>query len=232
ERLGPFLEQLPADDATSVESPDLRPVAVDGCAAALATHPLVDGDDNARSGLNDLLGVEPVVLPRAPVVAGRPDHCIAPDVERVEIQNGICPQIPDDVLVEHGPEGLNVLDPSPNHLDIRLRHHLLREPGGFEGFPRIQVAPDPNRLPVLSSDQPGQWRVDLDPTCGAMRMHPTEREQFISEVPELRGLETKIVESFEQVLKPLPHLLPSPKHQYLASSSRREAAPADAQDAF
>src|SRR4051794_90955 len=44
---------------------------------------------------------------------------------------------------------------------------LPRKPGSFEGFVRIQVAPDPNCLRVLSSDQPGHWRVDLDTASGA-----------------------------------------------------------------
>ena len=128
------MEHLPADDPTSVEGPDLRPAAVDRGTTTLAAHLLVHDDDDARRGLDDVLGVESVVLPRAPVVAGRRDHCIAPDVDRVEVHDGICPQIPDDVLVEHGPEGLNVLDPSPNHLHVRLRHRLLPQPGGFEGL--------------------------------------------------------------------------------------------------
>ena len=57
-------------------------------------------DDNARACVKELLGLDVVGVPGAPVVAGRLDHRIAAEVHAVEVRGGRAPPIPDDVFVE------------------------------------------------------------------------------------------------------------------------------------
>ena len=125
-------EKFPPDDPPPAESPYLRPSLVERSAAAPSTASFPHSNHNARPCVYELLRIEPVFMPRAPVVARGLDNCIASDVDAVEVENGMGAQVPHNVLVKHCPEGLNALDPASDELHILLRHRprIIPRPGG------------------------------------------------------------------------------------------------------
>jgi hypothetical protein len=56
--------------------------------------------DDARPSVEELLGIEAVIVPCPPVVAGSLDNRIAPEVHIVEVDERTTSQDPDDVFVK------------------------------------------------------------------------------------------------------------------------------------
>ena len=65
-------------------------------------------DDNTRSCVYELLCIEAVVVPGAPVVARSLDNRVAADVRAVKIENRKFADGPDDVLVKQRPESCDI----------------------------------------------------------------------------------------------------------------------------
>ena len=113
----------------------LRVLSLERGAAALAVTPLPQNDDNTWTRVEELLGFDAVIGPGAPVVARSLDHGFSPEVDAVEVRRGLAPMVPHNVFVEHRPEGVNVLNPPSNPVDVLLRHRLRSIPrwrGGCE----------------------------------------------------------------------------------------------------
>jgi hypothetical protein len=117
-------EKLPADDLSSVKRPDLREIVLKGNAAAFSATLFVDDEDDARSGIDELLRIEAILIPGTPVVPGALDHRIAPNHDLGKINEAHIAHVPDDVLVKQRPERLYVLKSTSNQLDVLLRHRL------------------------------------------------------------------------------------------------------------
>jgi hypothetical protein len=113
-------EQFPSDDPASVKGPHLCPAPVERNPAAVSAPSFSQDDYDARSGIDDLLRIELVLLPSAPVVARALDNRIAPDHELGGIREVWFAKVPDDVLVQPRSEGLDALESAPNHLHVLL----------------------------------------------------------------------------------------------------------------
>jgi hypothetical protein len=80
-----------------------------------------------------------------------------------------------------------------------LRHRLLPQPGGFEGFFGVEVAADPNRLAVLEVDHGGKRGCDLGSALPTTRDPASGRDDSIAEIPDVRELHPELTESLVQV---------------------------------
>jgi hypothetical protein len=121
-------EKLPPDDPASAEGPYLRPLLVEGSTAASSTAPFAHPDNNTRACIYELLCIELVLEPSAPVVARSLDDSVTPDVDAVEVEDGTVAEVPHNVLVEQCPEGFHALDTASDELNVLLRHRARSIP--------------------------------------------------------------------------------------------------------
>jgi hypothetical protein len=104
----------------------LRVLLSEGDATALSATLLAKNDDDALTRVKDLLNIHAVVRPRAPVAAGSLYHRVPPDHDAVHsCWYGPVPQVPDHILIEHPPEGVNVFHSASDQLDVLLGHSPL-----------------------------------------------------------------------------------------------------------
>ena len=71
-----------------------------------------------------------------------------------------------------------------DNLHVLLRHRLLRQPGGFEGFGGIQVGSDANRFAVLKVAYDAVRRLRLCAAALAASVQATGRENPVAEVAD------------------------------------------------
>jgi hypothetical protein len=113
---------FPSNDSPPTEMPNLDPLLLERDAAATASPSFVHGEDDARPGIDDFLGIEFVRLPRAPVATRGRDDCVPPDINLVEIENGTITEVPYNVLVEQCPKRFCALCSASDRLHVLLRH--------------------------------------------------------------------------------------------------------------
>jgi hypothetical protein len=92
--------------------------------------------------------------------------------------------------------------PSPNTRP-RGGDDLLQQPGGFEGFPRIEKGPNPNRVTVLELEQVGPGRLDLKTGC-----HSTSGSSSSSRASKSRRLPASSarLNAFDVLLRHRPRI--------------------------
>src|SRR5918995_6077555 len=74
------------------------------------------------------------------------------------------------------------------------RSPLLRQPGGFEGLGSGEEAPKPSRLAVPPLDHSAEGRLGLGSACLATGAEPTDRDESIAEVADLRQFQADVGE--------------------------------------
>ena len=84
-----------------------------------------------------------------------------------------------------------------------LRHRLLRETGGFEGFGLGEEAQKPSRLATLPLDHAAEGRLGLGSACLATGAEPTDRHDSIAKVTDLREFQVDVGERLVDVSNPL-----------------------------
>src|SRR5829696_721673 len=104
------------------------------------------------------------------------------------------------------------LSPALERFDVLLRHRLLRQLGGFEGLVGVEVSPDPNRPAVLVVGYASPGRLGLGATFVTTRTGAADRDESVSQVPDLRELDVGLGESLVQVSEHLADALVSPVH--------------------
>src|SRR5512133_3106044 len=93
------------------------------------------------------------------------------------------------------------LQPRSKVLDVLLRHRLLRQPGGFEGFVSVGVFGDSTDPPLADGDHAEYLLRDRTAAALAANRHPHYRHDIVvSSVDHLIDLRAPIVDCFEAVI--------------------------------
>src|SRR4051794_20701666 len=142
----------------------------------------------SRSGLNSLLsisgengrrpGTRAVLVPISAGIHGHPEASASTNRRALGLEDG---------LLEPKPDPRSALRATASHARGRWfetsRAHparcLLRQPGGFEGFLRVQVGPDPYALPVSEVDHHGGGRLSLGPALPATHADVADRNHSV-----------------------------------------------------
>src|SRR6266545_5480357 len=95
---------------------------------------------------------------------------------------------------------------------MKRRFGLLPQPDGFEGFFGVEVSPNPNRPAVLVLGYAAPGRLGLGATFVTTRTGAADRDESVSQVPDLRELDVGLGESLVQVSEHLADALVSPIH--------------------
>jgi hypothetical protein len=149
-------EKLPSDDPASVEGPYLGESLLEGSSAALSAASFAHDDHNARTCVSQLLRIEAVIVPRAPVMARSLDNRISPDIHAVEVQDRKLAQVPDDVFVQQRPEDFDVLNSALNQLHVLLRHRPAQYLAHLGLLPELQFAPRQRHTSARRRGRSGQ----------------------------------------------------------------------------
>src|SRR5687767_12750034 len=88
---------------------------------------------------------------------------------------------------------------------------LLRQSGGFEGLLGIEVAPNRDRLAVLDLGHERQGRLGLGPAFPATVARAADRDEAVSQIPDLRDLDVDLAEGLVEVPEHLADAVVSPK---------------------
>src|SRR5256885_7227369 len=84
-----------------------------------------------------------------------------------------------------------------NDLHVLLRHRLLREPGGFEGFGAISEVPRPDHQAPWHLKELTERLVYGHAAARPVGLEPSHDEKRVAEVEDLLGLQLEILECFE-----------------------------------
>jgi hypothetical protein len=85
----------------------------------------------------------------------------------------------------------------------RMSDALLPQPGGFEGLGLGEEAQKPSRLAILPLDHATEGRLGLGSACLATGAEPTDRDDSIAEVTNLREFQADLGERLVDVTNPL-----------------------------
>jgi hypothetical protein len=96
-----------------------------------------------------------------------------------------------------------------HYLHVLLRHHLLRKPGGFEGFGLGLVHFESRHLPVTERDQLDQRELDRESRMPGPPTEPKGNDQVVASVDELRRLEPSFAERFRLGADDLENAVPA-----------------------
>src|SRR5512144_1609246 len=96
-------------------------------------------------------------------------------------------------------EGVDVaaplrLDAALHHLDVLLRHRLLREPGGFEGPVAILVEPQADCLAVAKGPNVDRAVVERKPRVPRLSCQAHGNDDALARVNDLLGVAAQVVE--------------------------------------
>ncbi len=94
---------------------------------------------------------------------------------------------------------------------------LLRKPGSFEGLLGIEIGPKQECLAILDLGHERQGRVGLDAACLTPCAGAADRDESVSQIPDLRHLDVDLAEGLVEVSEHLADSVVSSKHSLFPS---------------
>ena len=111
---------------------------------------------------------------------------------------------------------------------VLLRHRLLREPGGFEGFLPPKEAPNSDQLAPAHGKQDGELLVELNVAGSALQLGAPQPNNCVLQVAKLALLDLKHFPSFPGRSEPAGDLVKAPVDGAL-HGSRTDRLPLDSE---